>query len=130
MTSTRHFPVTKPEWFLRGEAWLDRRGQGAWIALTVAAFVAFWPAGLAVLGYMFVTDRLSFGASDDARTAPGDDAAFETYRAETLDRLEEEHRAFEAFLRRLRHAKSRAEFDRFMDDGAPRHDDATSRRAA
>jgi hypothetical protein len=40
--------------------------------------------------------------------------AFDEYRTETLQRLEEEQREFKEFLERLRFAKDRAEFDQFM----------------
>jgi hypothetical protein len=40
--------------------------------------------------------------------------AFDDYRSETLQRLEEEQREFKEFLERLRFAKDRAEFDQFM----------------
>jgi len=40
--------------------------------------------------------------------------AFDEYRAETLERLEEEQREFKEFLTRLRHAKDKEEFDQFM----------------
>ncbi len=40
--------------------------------------------------------------------------AFDEYRAETLRRLEEEQAEFASFLDRLRFAKDKAEFDRFM----------------
>ena len=42
--------------------------------------------------------------------------AFDEYRAETLQRLEEEQREFREFLQRLRAAKDKAEFDQFMAD--------------
>jgi hypothetical protein len=54
--------------------------------------------------------------------------AFDEYRAETLQRLEEEQREFREFLNRLRVAKDKTEFDAFMaerrnraqpQDGAP-----------
>jgi Protein of unknown function (DUF2852) len=48
--------------------------------------------------------------------------AFDEYRSETLQRLEEEQREFKDFLERLRFAKDRAEFDQFMAErrrGAP-----------
>ena len=44
--------------------------------------------------------------------------AFDAYKAETLRRLEEEQDNFEAFLKRLRDAKDKAEFDQFMEDRA------------
>ena len=40
--------------------------------------------------------------------------AFDEYREETLQRLEEEQREFKEFLIRLRHAKDKEEFDAFM----------------
>jgi hypothetical protein len=42
--------------------------------------------------------------------------AFDEYRSETLNRLEEEQREFREFLQRLRMAKDKAEFDQFMAD--------------
>ena len=42
--------------------------------------------------------------------------AFDDYRAGTLRRLEDEQREFKEFLKRLRVAKDRAEFDEFMND--------------
>lgn len=44
--------------------------------------------------------------------------AFDAYKNETLRRLEEEQENFEAFLKRLRDAKDKAEFDQFMDERA------------
>jgi hypothetical protein len=40
--------------------------------------------------------------------------AFDEYRTETLQRLEEEQVEFKNFLDRLRHAKDKEEFDAFM----------------
>ena len=42
--------------------------------------------------------------------------AFDEYRSETLQRLEEEQRQFKDFLERLRFAKDKTEFDAFMAD--------------
>jgi hypothetical protein len=42
--------------------------------------------------------------------------AFDDYRAETLRRLEDEQREFKEFLKRLRVARDRAEFDQFMNE--------------
>jgi Protein of unknown function (DUF2852) len=39
---------------------------------------------------------------------------FEEYRAETLQRLDQEQKEFHDFLGRLRAAKDKAEFDQFM----------------
>jgi hypothetical protein len=47
---------------------------------------------------------------------PSGNTAFDEYRTETLHRLEEEQREFQAYLERLRQAKDKAEFDQFMAD--------------
>lgn len=46
--------------------------------------------------------------------SPGHNTAFDEYRAETLRRLEEEHKEFLEYLERLRKARDKAEFDAFM----------------
>jgi hypothetical protein len=123
-------------WFRRAEAWLDDRGKGAWIAAMILGFVVFWPVGLALLAYMIWSKRM-FGRScahrshrhdrsremayDFARRAgfrSSGNTAFDTYKAETLRRLQDEQEAFEAFLDRLRAAKDKTEFDAFMDERA------------
>lgn len=118
---------------LRGaEAWLDRKGRGAWIAAMVVGFIAFWPLGLFFVAYMTMTNRWSktmFGTCSHRRHArdwqsahrvgrPSGNSAFDAYKADTLRRLEEEQGAFEAFLDRLRAAKDKSEFDAFMEDRA------------
>jgi hypothetical protein len=45
---------------------------------------------------------------------PSGNRAFDEYRAEALNKLEEEANEFRDFLGRLRMAKDRAEFDEFM----------------
>ncbi len=116
-------------WFSRSEAWLDRKGKGAWIAAMVLGFVFFWPVGLALLMYMIWSKRM-FGRScrsthhKASRHAafmamkPSGNSAFDAYKADTLQRLEDEQHTFEAFLQRLRDAKDKAEFDEFMDERA------------
>jgi hypothetical protein len=113
------------------EAWLDRKGRGAWIAATVLGFIFAWPVGLFLVFYITATNRWSknmFGTCTSRRQArawampsagrPSGNSAFDAYRAETLRRLEEEQEAFEAFLQRLREAKDKSEFDAFMEDRA------------
>ena len=51
--------------------------------------------------------------------------AFDEYRAETLRRLEEEHRAFQEFLGRLRVAKDRVEFEQFMAERGAKPESAS-----
>lgn len=119
-------------WLGRSEAWLDDKGKGAWIALMVLGFVFFWPVGLALLAYMIWSKRM-FSKSCSRRShhremrrsgymamKSSGNTAFDSYKSETLRRLEQEQEAFEAFLQRLRDAKDKAEFDQFMDDRARR----------
>lgn len=118
-------------------AHLDQMGKPAWIALTVLAFVAFWPLGIAVLVFLMWSGRMGMWSRGCAGRwggwhdrmhermgrAPGrwqqpssGNRAFDEYREETLKRLEDEQREFRDFLDRLRHAKDKAEFDEFMAD--------------
>lgn len=123
--STQHIP--SQGWFSRSEAWLDEKGKGAWIAAMVLGFVFFWPIGLALLFYMIWSKRM-FNGSCSRRAArrsthfhatrPTGNVAFDSYKEETLRRLEEEQQNFESFLERLREAKDKAEFDQFMDERA------------
>ena len=150
----REGPSLHRSWLGRAEGWLDERGKGAWIALTVVGFVVFWPIGLALLAYMIWSKRMfskhnhehrsmacgwgrdgaigrtradRMAAWGQARMAmrPSGNAAFDAYKADTLRRLEEEQAQFEEFLARLREAKDKAEFDQFMDDRARRAADRT-----
>lgn len=122
-------------WMRDAEAWLDDKGKGAWIAVMVVGFVVFWPVGLALLAYMIWSKRMfskscsnsrgrdrSRDMYHNARAAlrPSGNSTFDAYKADTLRRLEDEQRAFEEFLARLREAKDKAEFDAFMDDRARR----------
>jgi len=130
-------------WLGRAERWLDRHGKGAWIATMVLGFVVFWPVGLAILAYMIWSKRMFNRSScgpwgrhhrhhsredweqmKDAWRSMGQtmrptgNAAFDSYKAETIRRLQEEQEAFESFLQRLRQAKDKSEFDHFMDERA------------
>ncbi|UWR20933.1 DUF2852 domain-containing protein [Sulfitobacter sp. S190] len=110
-------------WFSRSEAWLDARGKGAWIATMVVGFIFFWPVGLALLAYMIWSKRM-FSNVKSRRMAtrtpymgrPTGNSAFDSYKADTLRRLQEEQENFEAFLERLREAKDKSEFDAFMQE--------------
>lgn len=109
-------------WPARAEMWLDDHGKGAWIAAMVLGFILFWPIGLALLFYM-IWGKKMFGSKSATRTAIGGssgNSAFDAYKAETLKRLEDEQQAFDDFLRRLREAKDKTEFDAFMDERARR----------
>lgn len=120
-------PALRQTWLGRTESWLDQRGKGAWIALTILAFVLFWPIGLAILGYAALSGRIFTGgrsggcamrraASAGRAYRSSGNSAFDAYKADTLRRLEEEQEAFEKFLERLRAAKDKSEFDQFMAD--------------
>jgi uncharacterized protein DUF2852 len=127
---------------------LDDLGKPAWITLMILSFMAYWPAGLAVLAFLIWSGRMrcwkhgGFGRWEqtgrdrwqEARerwcgTGRGNgwggrssgNHAFDEYRSETLRRLEEEQREFREFLDRLRQAKDKAEFDEFMAErGRPK----------
>ncbi|QGX98212.1 DUF2852 domain-containing protein [Roseovarius faecimaris] len=129
-------------WFARAEAWLDDKGKGAWIAAMVISFIVFWPVGLALLAYMIWSKKMFCSSTSNSRscgwsrkstvhTSSGN-SAFDSYKADTLRRLEEEQHNFEAFLQRLRDARDKAEFDQFMDERAraasqPRAEDEPDR---
>ena len=64
-------------------------------------------------------DRMQAAAEGwGRRPQPGasGNRAFDEYRAATLRRLEDEQHEFVEFLNQLRHAKDKAEFDRFMSE--------------
>lgn len=127
MTAT---PSHRGNWLSRSERWLDERGKGAWIVAMVLGFIFFWPIGLALLAYMIWSKRMFSGncasRTHHARHAfkTSGNSAFDAYKADTLQRLEEEQDAFEAFLQRLREAKDKAEFDQFMQDRAAKKTEA------
>nr|WP_151718756.1 DUF2852 domain-containing protein [Gemmobacter serpentinus] len=119
--------------------WLDRHGRKAWITATVLGFITVWPAGLGLGAYMLMTGRFSRSAYPDHAAKSrfkgetqmfcrrsshrntfrsSGNTAFDAYKADTLKRLEDEQEAFEGFLQRLREAKDKQEFDRFMDERA------------
>lgn len=115
---------------------LDEHGKMAWIGVMVLAFILYWPAGVAVLGYMLWSGRMGCWSKRSAgrwhgshpntgngafwssgrRNQSSGNSAFDEYREETLRRLEEEQSEFVEFLQRLRQAKDKAEFDQFMAD--------------
>ena len=101
------------------------------IGLMVLGFIVFWPLGLAMLAYILWGDRFH-GMAQDARRqwdqspmkrgfqndgfGRTGNVAFDEYREETINRLDQEQREFRDFLDKLRAAKDRAEFDQFMAD--------------
>lgn len=122
--------ATPMGWLRRAETWMDAKGRGAWIAALVLSFILFWPLGLAIAIYMTTTNRWSRLMTCRSRTRhadlhraaaalrPSGNTAFDAYKADMMQRLEDEQKNFEAFLDRLRAAKDKAEFDAFMADRA------------
>lgn len=104
------------------------------IVATVLAFVHFWPAGVVLAMYLawrgFGTDHprperavaaaLGSVIPGAAPARSSGNASFDAYRADMLQRLEDEQKSFEDFLARLRAAKDASEFDGFMDARARR----------
>jgi hypothetical protein len=113
---------TVTTWPAQAETWLDERGRPGWIAAMILGFIVFWPIGLALLAYMIWSKRLGSGCGRRHRRVRGfrssGNSAFDAYKEETLRRLQDEQAAFEEFLRRLREAKDKTEFDQFMEDRA------------
>jgi hypothetical protein len=110
---------------------LDDLGKPAWIVLMLLGFIYWWPVGLATLAFLIGSGRMGswksvgmsrwHGGMDQMRNtgtwwqpSRSGNQAFDEYRTETLRRLEEEQHEFQDFLRRLRQAKDKAEFDQFM----------------
>ena len=63
---------------------------------------------------------------DEHGLPPSGNHAFDEYRTEALRKLEEEASEFRTFLKRLRAAKDRAEFDEFMRERRTRQADTGS----
>ena len=113
------------------------------ISVSITAMTLFWPAGIALavlFAWQWARIPTLSGGFDLGRTVdalrpelpesglrPSGNASFDAYRHDMLNRLEQEQDHFVAFLGRLRDAKDRMEFDRFMDDRAARIDSDESR---
>lgn len=103
--------------------------HGRWTPLSilavVAGFIVWWPLGLAALAYILWAGPVDTLLDDGARQLRGafgtrnapkgsGNAAFDAYKAETLRRLEAEQADFANYVNRLREARGREEFERFM----------------
>ena len=104
---------------------LDDIPRPVWIVLTILGFIFFWPIGLAMVGYLFWSGKMRCGhgnnfdwkskwQSRSGLYSSTGNQAFDDYRDETLRKLEEDAREFRGFVERLRKAKDKEEFDRFM----------------
>lgn len=119
---------TVAAWPHTAETWLDERGKPAWIIAMVLGFIFVWPVGLALLFYMIWSKRMFSGSCRNRRRMSrhqfrnagqsSGNSAFDAYKADTLQRLEDEQGKFGEFLQRLRDSKDKSQFDDFMSDRA------------
>jgi hypothetical protein len=115
------------------------------VILMVLGFAVAWPLGLLVLAYILWGNRVpglrnhfegmkrdwndawcgprNGFRSERSYGGPSGNAAFDDYREAELKRLDEERRKleeeraeFEGYVRDLRRARDKEEFDRFMSD--------------
>lgn len=96
---------------------LESVGKPIWIALMVAAFVWWWPLGIAILAYLVWTNRLGGWSSMQPWTPHfwgSGNAAFDEHKADILKQLEQEQADFGNFIDDLKKAKDKAEFDQFV----------------
>jgi hypothetical protein len=107
-----------------------RRWHPLELGAMIVGFVLFWPVGLAVLAWKKWTGAPA-GPADgrsrhrDALEQDTGNSAFDDFKRAELARLEEERRRlvdaqaeFGDFLDRLKRARDREEFERFMADRA------------
>ena len=93
-----------------------------WIVMMILGFVFFWPIGFGVLAYLFWSGKMRCGNSDNWKSwksrsgfmGSTGNRAFDDYRDQTMRKLEDDAREFRTFMDRLRQAKDKEEFDRFM----------------
>jgi len=115
-------------------SWSSDHPLGGWrLPAMILGFIAWWPIGLALLGYFLWRPAMSCRNAawmtpwkekvrDHVASFAGTgNLAFDEYRAATLARLEEERRQldirqaeFATFVQQLRRAKDQEEFERFM----------------
>lgn len=109
---------TPAQWLTNTRDWLDGHGKAAWISAMILGFIFFWPVGLITLFYMIGTNRMGKHCRTNRRRgfSSTGNTAFDSYRDETLKRLQDEQQAFNGFMNNLRAAKDKAEFDQFMND--------------
>lgn len=116
---------------------MDEYSKAAWLGLTVLAFWIAWPLGLTFFAFLVGSGGTRAWREDtrvlrdrwfNLRGATGEIAswwsaaasqssgnnAFDAYRKTELDHLEGQEKEFKTFLNRLRQARDKEEFDRFM----------------
>lgn len=114
---------------------IDQYGKLGWLTIALIAFWLAWPIGLVLVVYLASSGRLrawcaemqmpgtwcnldGFGGRSSRWTGTPNKSgneAFDAYRTQTLNDLEDEQREFQAFLVQLRAARDKAEFDAFME---------------
>ena len=121
---------------------LESPWHPGWIAVTILGFLIWWPIGLALLFFTLGSRKMGCWSNQDRwqnkmermqwkmermrdrmerhgfgfGPPSSGNRAFDEYRTETLQRIEEEQREFKEFLGRLRAAKDRAELDQFLNE--------------
>lgn len=96
---------------------VDRGGMPAWLAVSILGWIVFWPIGIFLTVNMFMR-KGNYMCNQERRCGARStgNSAFDQYRKETLDRLEEERQAFSDYLQRLRDARDKEEFDGWMKE--------------
>jgi hypothetical protein len=86
------------------------------------------PAGAGSMGTCTGLDLLnSSGNAFRSESPAAGHSAFEEYRQETLRRLDQEQLEFQEFIRRLRRARGKVEFDQFMAEQRAASKDSASK---
>lgn len=88
--------------FFMMRAMQRHRNETAVMSSTGVCGIGVWPSGRNTSGGMEASAIGHF--------------AFEEYRAQTLQRLDQEQREFQEFIARLRAAKDKEEFEQFITD--------------
>ncbi len=96
-------------------------------AIVWAVALLFWPVALLIAGIVVFRRQMRLWQRASVEQEPRDDrpvapryhgapnGAFEAYRRETMQRLDEESAKFREFLQRLRRSRDKQEFDAFID---------------
>ena len=90
------------------------------IGIILAILFAWLWTQIPALNYRPTLDRTVASHSPQVPDTPksSGNQSFDAYRTALMQRLEKEQTQFEGFLVRLRDAKDKHEFDKFMDDHA------------